>query len=285
MIGREGKTIVVFGATGKQGGAVIDALEDGPTAWHVKAVTRDAGSANARALAARKVTLVAGDMDDVTGLTNAMEGAEGVFSVQANFENDHDGREIRFGQNVVNAARKAGVSHLVYGSVGGAERDTGVPHFVSKRQIERHLIESGVPFTILRPASFMDNFASFAMRIVLLSMFKTIMSPHTKLQLVATKDIGRFAARAFEHPTSHRGRQIELAGDALTVPEIIRTLRQGGVKPTFALRLPSFVVGKLPADFPIMVQWFEDQGFNADIDALRGDDPQLMTLADWTEAR
>ena len=49
----------------------------------------------------------------------------------------------------MDAARSAGVSHLVYGSVGGAERDSGVPHFESKRQIELYLKESGVPFTIL----------------------------------------------------------------------------------------------------------------------------------------
>ncbi|MEO0917425.1 MAG: NmrA/HSCARG family protein, partial [Pseudomonadota bacterium] len=94
---------------------------------------------------------------------------------------------------------------------------------------------------------------------------------------------GRFAARAFEQPEAHKCRQIELAGDALAVPDIIRTLRNGGVRPTFALNLPGLVVQKLPADFPIMVQWFEDHGFEADIDALRREDSRLLTLADWVK--
>lgn len=285
MINQKGKTIVVFGATGKQGGAVIDALEDSETAWNVRAVTRNVNSKSARSLSARGVRPVAGDMNDVESLRAALDGAFGVYSVQANFENDHDGREVRFGRNVVDAARNAGVSHFIYGSVGGAERDSGVPHFMSKRQVELHLIESGVPFTILRPVSFMDNFGQYAMRIILLSMFRTIMSPDTTLQLVATKDIGRFAARAFDKPETYKGRLIELAGDVLTVPEIIGTLRQGRVRPTFALNLPGFAVRNLPEDFPIMVQWFEDHGFAADLDALRQEDGRLLTLADWANDR
>lgn len=285
MISNIGKIIVVFGATGKQGGAVIDALESSSDAWQVKAVTRKPKADDAQALLARGVTPVAGDMNDPASLISALEGAYGVYSVQANFGEDKDGREVRFGRTVVDAASKAHVSHLVYGSVGGAERNSGVPHFEAKRQIELHLIDSGLPYTILRPASFMDNFDAFAMRTVLLSMFKTIMSPNTKLQLVATKDIGRFAAHAFEKPDTYRGKQIELAGDSLTVPEIIRILREGSVKPTMAFKLPGFVVGKLPEDFPIMVQWFEDHGFEADISALRSEVTRLMSLVDWVDSR
>ena len=62
---------------------------------------------------------------------------------------------------------------------------------------------------------------------------------------------------------------IEQAGDTLTVPQIIHTLRRGRERPTFTLNLPGFVVRKLPDDFPIMVQWFEDYGFKANLDALR----------------
>ena len=122
MIDQQGKTIVVFGATGKQGRAVIDALQDSATAWNVVGVTRNVTSDSAKALSARGVRPVAGDMGDVESLKAAMDGAFGVYSIQANFENDHDGREVRFGRNVVDAAHNAGVSHFVYGSVGGAER-------------------------------------------------------------------------------------------------------------------------------------------------------------------
>ena len=281
MISQDGKVIVVFGATGKQGGAVIKALEESPVAWNVKAATRNPASASARELVKRGVMPVAADMGDTASLTQALDGAYGVYSVQGNFENDHEGREIRYGRNVVDSARSAGVSHFVFGSVGGADRDSGVPHFVSKRQIELHLLDSGIPFTILRPASFMDNFRSFPMRTILLSMFKTIMSSDTELQLVATRDIGLFAAHAFEQPELYFAQQIELAGDSLTVPEIVQTLRRGNMGPTVAFKLPGFVIGRLPEDFPIMVQWFEDHGFDADIDHLRRRDTRLLTLSDW----
>ncbi|MBV6658962.1 MAG: NmrA/HSCARG family protein [Devosiaceae bacterium] len=285
MISEQGPTIAVFGATGKQGGAVIDALEASHKVWHVKAMTRDPQSPSARALALRGVVPVAGDMNDKVALVPALKGAFGVYSVQGNFESDKEEREVHFGRNVVDAARESGVLHFIYGSVGGAERGSGVPHFEAKRRIELHLMQSGIPFTILRPVSFMDNFGSFPIRTVLLSMFRTLMAPTTKLQLIAAKDIGRFAARAFENPESSQGRQIELAGDELTVSEILITLRKAKVGPTVALKLPGFIVRKLPEDFPIMVQWFEDHGFEADLDALRHEDGQLMTLSDWARAR
>lgn len=285
MMSEEGQTIVVFGATGKQGGAVIDALEASHLAWQIKAVTRDPQSSAAKALISRGIVPVVGDMNDKASLVAALRGAFGVYSVQANFQSDKDEREVLFGCNVVDAARECGVLHFVYGSVGGAERKSGVPHFEAKRKIELHLIESGLPFTILRPVSFMDNFGSFPIRTVLLSMFRTLMSPTTKLQLVATRDIGRFAVRAFENPAKYQGRQIELAGDELNVSEIIQTLREGKVGPTFALKLPDFIIGKLPEDFPIMVQWFEDHGFQADLDTLQKGEVPLQTLAEWTRAR
>ncbi len=280
-MGAADRKIVVCGATGRQGRAVIDALREAIGPWKIKALTRNPMSRGARALAALGIDIVMGDLDAPDTLARAFEGAHGVYSVQANFVKD-DGREVRFGRNVVDAAVQAGVAHLVYGSVGGAERDSGVPHFEAKRQIELHLLESGLPATILRPASFMDNFAVFPMRTIVLSMLKTFLSPATRLQLVATKDIGRFAARAFEEPDRFVGKQIELAGDSLTVSEIVRTLRTGGVRPTLAFDLPNAVVKRLPADFPIMVRWFERHGFQADIDALRRELPALRSLHEWT---
>ncbi|QPH52276.1 NmrA/HSCARG family protein [Pontivivens ytuae] len=278
------RTVVVCGATGKQGSAVVEALMQSPSNWRIKALTRNPASVGARALAERGVDLVLGDMDRPDTLKQAFDGAYGVFSVQPNALTD-EGREVRCGRNVTEAAQSAGVSHLIYSSVGGAERHSGVPHFEAKRQIELHVLESGVPATILRPASFMDNFASLAMRITLLSMFRTRMSSATKLQLIATRDIGRFAVRALERPDAHIGAQLELAGDSLTVDQIVTTLRSGRVRPTFALRLPSWVVRKLPEDFPVMVDWFEREGFAADIDHLRSEMPDLQSLSDWTSTQ
>jgi uncharacterized protein YbjT (DUF2867 family) len=281
MISSVGRTVLVAGAAGKQGMAVIQALIASSQPWQIKALTRDPASKSAASLLALGVVPTAGDMGDQAYLRAAMQGVDYVFSVQANFVDDKDGNEVRYGKNMIDAAVGASIKHFVFSSVGGAERNSGVPHFEAKRQIEQHLLASTLNWTILRPASFMDNFAVLPIRTVLLSLFKTLLGPNKKLQLVATRDIGCFAALAFEQPEAYRGQMIELAGDELTTQEMIAVLNRSKHKPVIACKFPAFVVKQLPKDFPIMVNWFNQHGFVADIDALKKQHPSLMTLADW----
>ena len=189
------KIIVVFGATGQQGGATArHLLKHG---WQVRAVTRDLLKPAAQALVDAGAEVVSANMEDRTRLDKVLEGAYGVFSVQ-NFwlpEVGFDG-EIRQGKNVADAAKAANVQHFVYTSVGGAERNSGIPHFESKWVIEQYLHELGLPATILRPVAFMDNFAGFGgpRDGVLTSMTRA----ETPLQLIATDDIGGLAALALQ---------------------------------------------------------------------------------------
>jgi uncharacterized protein YbjT (DUF2867 family) len=281
MISSVGRTVLVAGAAGKQGRAVIQALIASSQPWQIKALTRNPASKSAAGLLEKGVVPIAGNLSDQASLRSAMQGVDYVFSVQANFVDDKDGSEVRYGKNMIEAAVAAGVKHFVFSSVGGAERASGVPHFEAKRKIEEHLEASTLNWTILRPASFMDNFAALPIRTVLLSLFKTLLSPNRKLQLVATRDIGCFAALAFEQPEAYRGQMIELAGDELTTQEMIAVLNQSKHKPVIAFKFPTFLVKQLPKDFPMMVNWFNQHGFVADLGALKVQHPSLMTLADW----
>jgi uncharacterized protein YbjT (DUF2867 family) len=283
MLSAEGRTVLVSGATGKQGMAVIAALKASTHPWRIKALTRNTNSKTAQSLIAEHIMPVAGDMSDPPSLQKAMVGVDSVFSVQANFAKDADGLEVRYGKNMVDAAVASGIRHFVYASVGGAERLSGVPHFESKRQIEQHLEASKLNYTIIRPASFMDNFESTPVRTVLLSLFKTILSPDRKLQLVATRDIGAFVVLALEDREAYAGKAVELAGDEVTVTEMIATLRRSRHKPVIAFKLPTFIVRQLPEDFPRMVGWFEKHGFKSDIQGLRAQHPSLLSLADWAK--
>src|SRR6266545_1535071 len=150
------KLIAVAGATGQQGGAVArKLLSEG---WKVRALTRDVNKPAAKELAALGAEIVPGDMEVRSELDAAFKGAYGVFSVQnywlpnVGFEG-----EIKQGKNVADAAQAANVSHFVYASVGAAHRGMGQKHFDSKWQIEQHIQELGLPYTILRPVAFMDN--------------------------------------------------------------------------------------------------------------------------------
>src|SRR5215216_3722844 len=148
------RLIVVAGATGKQGGAVARSLLD--RGFQVRALTRNPQKPEAQALADHGAEVVQGDMEDRSSMERALEGAYGIFSVQNFWESGYD-REVQQGKMVADAAKAAGVEHFVYSSVGSAHRQTGIPHFESKWEIEEHVRQIGLPYTILRPTAFMQN--------------------------------------------------------------------------------------------------------------------------------
>src|SRR6201993_5255285 len=145
-------TVVVTGSTGKQGGAVARGLlERGHT---VRAVTRDPNSSPAKLLANAGATLVAASLEDTSAITKALEGATSLFAMTT----PSGGTQAERRQGIVpaDAAKAAGV-HLVFTSVGSANRQTGIPHFDSKYEVEKHIARIGVRATILAPVYFMEN--------------------------------------------------------------------------------------------------------------------------------
>jgi uncharacterized protein YbjT (DUF2867 family) len=150
----EERLIVVAGSTGKQGGAVARSLLD--RGFQVRALTRNPQKPEAQVLAEQGAEVVQGDMEDRSSMERGLEGGYGVFSVQNFWETGYDG-EVQQGKTVAYAAKAAGVEHFVYSSVGSAHRQTGIPHFESKWEIEEHVRQVGLPYTILRPTYFMQN--------------------------------------------------------------------------------------------------------------------------------
>jgi uncharacterized protein YbjT (DUF2867 family) len=198
-----GKTIVVTGATGNQGGATArHLLADG---WHVRALVRDDTAPAATALAAAGAELVRGDLDDPASVATAVRGAYGVYSVQSANPN-----ELVQGTNVVDAAKAADVRHLVYSSVGGAESQNGFYREhgwgpIEKWQIEQYIRSRGVPATILRPAGFMEDFTS-PDRFFQNGSLNVPWHDDLIVQLIAIDDIGAFTALAFADPAATSAR-------------------------------------------------------------------------------
>src|SRR5258706_1273921 len=145
--------VVVTGGTGKQGGAVVKSLLE--RGHQVRAVTRNPESAKARELADAGVALVRASLEDTAALTKALEGATSLFAMTTPFEAGIEA-EARQGISAADAAKAAG-AHLVFTSVGSANRRTGVPHFDSKYEVEKHIARIGVRASILGPAYFMEN--------------------------------------------------------------------------------------------------------------------------------
>ena len=271
--------IVVLGATGRQGGAVAESLaRDGR--WTLRVLTRDPSSDGARTLRSRGFEVVAGNMDDAGSLARAFDGAHGVFSAQAS-----DQHETRRGVAVADAAQRAGVAHLVYSSAGGAERDSGVPHFQTKWRVEQHLRTIDLPSTVVRPVFFMENLSTATMRLALTALMRHHLPEHKPLQMIAAADIGDWVARAFADPDRFIGRAEEIAGDELTRRETISALRAGGLAASLPFPVPGPVLKRLPGDVGEMFAWFGREGYRADIPRLRAEQPGLKTLRDWVESR
>lgn len=274
------KIIAVAGATGQQGGAVARRLlADG---WQVRALTRDAGKPAAQELKALGAELVSGDLDNRAELDAAFKGVYGVFSVQnywlpnVGFEG-----EIRQGKSVADAAKAAGVQHLVYSSVGAAHRGMSQKHFESKWLIEQYIHSLDIPFTTLRAAFFMDNH-NWSRAYILSGTFTGMgLRPEKGIQSIAVEDVGVFAALAFADPEMFVGQTLELAGDELTESEIAETFSKV-VGRTVNLVSPSGN-GRRASDEEMIAafNFFNDEGYDADIPALRKLHPGLLTFEQY----
>jgi uncharacterized protein YbjT (DUF2867 family) len=274
------KIIAVTGATGQQGGAVArKLLADG---WQVRALTRDTDKPTAHELASLGAELAAGDMANRSELDAAFKGAYGVFSVQnywlpnVGFEG-----EIRQGKNVAEAAKAAGVQHLVYSSVGAAHRGMGQKHFESKWIIEQHIHSLDLPYTILRPAAFFENF-NWERAMILNGTFNAIgLLPEKERQLVAVEDIAAFTALAFANPEDYLGKTIELSGDALTESQIADTFSKVIGRPV-KLTIPTGDNSRRSdEEMTAMINFFNGEAYDADISALRKLHPGLLTLEQY----
>ena len=274
------KIIAVTGATGQQGGAVArKLLADG---WKVRALTRDVDKPAVQELASLGAEVVSGDMDERAQLDAAFEGAYGVFSVQ-NFWLPNVGfeGEIRQGKNVADAAKAAGIQHLVYSSVGSAHRGMGQKHFDSKWQIEQHIQALDIPYTILRPVAFFDNF-NWERALILNGTFNALgLRPEKERQLIAVEDIAVFVALVLANPSDYLGKTIELAGDALTESQLADTFAKVIGRPV-KLTMPTGEGGwGEQEEMTAMFNFFNGEAYQADIPALRKLHPGLLTLEQW----
>ena len=271
------KTIFVSGATGQQGGAVVCHLLQQQDV-RIRALTRNPASQAAQAIKQRGVELVQGDLDEPASFRRALEGADGVFSVQNYLETGYD-REIQQGKGLADAARAAGVRHLVYSSVVSADKRTGLPHFESKWQIEQHLHQTGLTWTVLRPAFFMQNWYGFMREPILQGTLPLPLDPQTRLQQISVDDIGAFAAMAFAQPDLWAGRTIELAGDELTLTQVAAVLSRVLGRPVNYVQIPwDQFRERAGEEMELMYRWFNDVGYHVDIAAVRREYPALSTL-------
>lgn len=273
--------ILVTGATGRQGGAVArHLLRDG---WRVRAMTRDPDKPAGRELSLLGAEVVRGDLDDRRSLDECLRGVYGVFSVQ-NWREVGLAGEVRQGKELANAAAEADVQHFVYSSVGGAERNTHIPHFDSKYEIEQHIRSLSLPSTILRPVFFMENFSTPETRAAALNGMLSLPLPATtSLQMIAVDDIGALAAIAFKNERMFLGKAMEIAGDEMTL-SYAAVIFSGVIGRTVRyVESPLDRLRQQSAETARMFEWLIQDGYHADIAMLRSLHPEMLTLERWLQ--
>ncbi len=271
------RLILVTGATGQQGSAVLRHLREKDYA--VRAMTRDANGPKGRSLMHPGVEVVSGDLSDPASVARAVSDCFGVYSVQAVASPEE---EIQGGKTLIDAANRADVTHFVYSSVIGADANTGVPHFESKGQIEAHLRSSGLAFTIFRPVSFMENWLRQRDMILGAGALSLPLKPDTQMQMIATDDIGAFVTRAFEKSGHWNGRTFEIAGDSLGMAQIAAELSRVSNREIKYNQVPweAFEQSAGP-DMTKMFRLFEENHPVVDISTVRAEDPQLLSFERW----
>lgn len=273
--------ILVTGATGKQGGAVISALL--AKGFRPKALTRKPDSPAAIALAALGVELATGDLTERASVDAALRGTQAVFAALTPYEGG-PAAETAQGILLAEAAKAAG-AFLLYSSVANANQNTGIPHFDSKFLIEQHIIKIGVRSTILAPTAFYDN-VHFGLAQLKQGVYANGLPADRKLEQIAVSDIAAAAVAVFENTEKYTNKRYDISGEAITGAEQTALLSETMRKPLTYAHTPIEVIRQyMGADGAAMYEWFDRVGYTVDRELLARDFPTVkwQSFAHWSK--
>ncbi len=261
-------SVLLTGATGNQGGAVVNHLLASDEAFDVRGLTRDASTDRAQRLADRGVTVVEGDLSDPESLRGPVGDADTVFAVTNFWAHGYDA-QVRQGENLAEVAAEEGVDQFVFSGVGSHAENTGVPHFDSAGEIDERIRELDLPYTILGPVFFFENLEAFAEDIFEDGQIALPLAEGVPLQMVAVDDIGHAATVALEHPEEFVGEAVDLAGDEATLAETAETLAAVTGREVEAVHVPiEDAYDSFGEEFTVMCEWFNEVGYSADLDGV-----------------
>src|SRR5687767_14858453 len=194
--------ILITGAGGKTGKALIKSVSKVESVCAL--VHRQEQIPLLKSLGAEKIIL--GDMRDDDAIRFVMQGVRAVYHICPNMSPD----EMAIGKLVIGEARKVGVEHFVYHSVLHPQTEK-MNHHWQKLRVEELIFESGLPFTILQPAPYMQNLLAGWKRIVEEGVLRVPYSVHSKFSFVDLEDIAEAARFVLTEP-NHVNAIYELAG-------------------------------------------------------------------------
>ena len=232
------KRIFVTGITGNQGSAVTRHLLD--NGHEVIGLTRDANSEKAQQLKNQGVNIVEGNLNDATTFQSKIKNSDAIFFVQSL---QGKNSEIQQGKQFIDVITSIGINHLVYTSVLGADLNTGIPHFDSKYEIEKHIKSTNINYTILRPASFYENYlhpqvANGIRKAKYLSPLKKT----CRQQMIGVDDIGKIVVQVISNPKEYSGKTLSIATDEYQIGDIPKLFSEAMNKPVKYKKIPGIIV-------------------------------------------
>ena len=285
------KKIVVCGATGSQGGAVVNSLLKRGD-YELIAFSRQPSGQKAQALRHRGVKVYQGDLLDGGFLRQLFAGVDGVFGVTQPWSLDYKhceiAAELRQGQNIVDACQINQVPHLILTSaINLTGQPTGIPHCDSKLKLEHYCQQSNVPFTILQLASFLDNIGGVFFPINPLAI-RGFVARDAKVPYVACHDIGQVAATIFEQPDVYQNRVVRLIADLVSGNDLAHCLAQLTGDRRLYWAPPRWLMWLFTREFALMRKGMEEYGRPPKVKLLeeivascRAEFPHLWYLKDY----
>lgn len=284
LSGNDPGKILLIGVTGGTGHQAVRGLKaQGLT--QLVAMTRDPEKPTSAALDSLGVTLVQGDLDNSASITRAMKGIDAVYLHALSHDTHNaDPEEVTRGKAVARAAAEAGVRHLIYNSVDGCERNSGVPHMEFTYQVEQALDQAGVPNTVLRATLFMEEWWKHYTRPgIVQGAYRVTHAADFKQQLIAVRDMGYIAGQLFKNPSDAIGRKIAVAADSLTPVEMASRYSDAQDIPVTFQALPLDLFRNAPnsGELVQLIEWYDNFGHQVDVAAVQSEFPGIWTMEDF----
>ena len=283
--------LTVFGATGQQGGSVVDYVINDPELsklYKVRGITRDITKPAAQALQQKGVEIIEADSDDKASLKQAMHGAHTVFGITATiYDEKLKERELAQGKAMADAAVAAGVQYFIFSTLSNGSKISGgkiqkMAHFDVKAEIEEYIRAQPMKSAFFAPGSFMQNFNHFMAPRPAGDGTYTIanfVTPETQLPLIDTvDDTGKYVGAILAEPKKYEGKVFSASTRLYSYSEIVKIMSKASGKKVNYKQLPLNVWSSfLPTeskDYMVdMFLWIQDYGYYG---------PQTEEVVDWT---
>jgi uncharacterized protein YbjT (DUF2867 family) len=256
--------IAVVGATGRQGGQVVRHLR--AEGWRVRALSRTPSGKKSSELRGIGADVVYADLDDPASLDSAFADVAGVFTMQPPGAGSTE-IEIRQGMNAARAAARTGVVHVVYGSAGPGNAETGIQQWDAKLHVARGMNDLGLPLTVLRPMAFMELMVdrSFYPQSSTWYTMPKLAGVDCRIPWLSVHDLGAIAARAFADPDRFIGKDLRLAADVKSLAECRQLYCEVTGKNPPRFPMPLFLFRRFVGDDILnMWRWLRENLVDAD---------------------